>query len=86
MNLQEDVYSGINVTILLHMNNEKIPLKGVTQGDTISPKLYRKTLESRINGEYLNNSRFTDDSFSETEQQQQMTEELHMKVGLKMIK
>jgi len=47
------------------------PRRGVRRGDTISPKLCTAILESvsknlnwsrmKINGEYLNNIRFTDD-------------------------
>ncbi len=70
----EDIYRDSTATIQLHKKSSKIPIrKGVRQGDTISPKLFRACLEEifkklewddmglTIDGEYLNNLRFADD-------------------------
>ena len=68
------------MTVHLHKECEKIWIKrGVSQGDTISPKLFTATLESifrrlnwenkgvKIEGEFLSNLRFADDIFLCTE-------------------
>ena len=68
----------------LHKESEKINIKRVRQGDTISPKLFTSTLESifrrlnwenkglKIDGEYLNHLRFADDIFLCTETPQEL--------------
>ena len=68
------------MTVHLHKECEKSWIKtGVSQGDTISPKLFTATLESifrrlnwenegvKIDGEFLSNLRFADDIFLCTE-------------------
>ncbi len=81
-----------SVTVQLHKDSGKIRIKrGVTQGDTISPKLFTATLESifgrvnrenkgvKIDGEFLSNLHFANDIFlcTETPQElQQMLQEL----------
>ena len=62
------------MTVHLHKESEKIRIKkGVSQGDTISPKLFTATLEMifrrlnwenkgvKIGVEFLSNLRFADD-------------------------
>ena len=77
---------------MLHKESEKIRIKrGVRQGDTISPKLFKATPEStfkrlkwqnkgvKIDGEFLSDLRFADDIFvcPETPQElQHMLQEL----------
>ena len=87
------------MTVHLHKESEKIRImRGVRQGDTISPKLFTATLESifrrlnwehksvKIDGEFLSNLRFADDT--ETPQElQHMLQELSdesRRMGLKM--
>ena len=42
------IYTDSSVTVHLHKESEKIRIKrGVRQGDTISPKLFTATLESK---------------------------------------
>ena len=80
-----------SLTVHMHTESGKIRIKrGVRQGDTISPKLFPATLESikwlnwknkglKIDGEFLSNLRFADDTFlcTETPQElQQMQQEL----------
>ena len=87
-----DIYTDSSVTVHLHKESEKIRIKrGVTQRDTISPKLFTATLKSmfrrlnwenkgvKIDGEFLSNLSFADDIFlcTETPQElQQMLQEL----------
>ena len=99
----KDIYTDSSVTVHLHKESEKIRIKrGVRQGDTISPKLFTATLESifrrlnwenkgvKIDGEFLSNLRFADDTFlcTETPQElQHMLQELSdesRQMGLKM--
>ena len=71
--LSKDIHTDCMATFQLHRNSEKIPIiKGVRQGDAISPKLFTACLEEVfknltwenfgiiVNGEYLNNLRFAD--------------------------
>ena len=40
------IYSNTTSTFKLHKNNNKVPIRrGVPQGDTISPKLFKDVLE-----------------------------------------
>ena len=86
------IYTDSSVSVHLHKESEKIRIKrGVRQGDTISPKLFKATLESifrrlnwenkgvKIDGEFISNLRFADGIFlcTETPQElQQMLQEL----------
>ena len=76
----KNTYTDSSVTVHLRKESEKIGIKrGVTQGDTISPKLFTATLERifrrlnwenkgvKIDGEFLSNIRFDDDIFLCTE-------------------
>ena len=80
-----------SVTVRLHKESEKIRIKrGLTQGDTISHKLFTATLESifmrlnwenkgvTIGGEFLSNIRFADDILlcTETSQKQKLQQML----------
>ena len=99
----KDIYTDSSVTVHLHKEGEKIRIKrGVRQGDTFSPKLFTATLESifrklnwenkgvKIDGEFLSDLRFADDTFlcTETPQElQQMLQELsdeRIRMGIKM--
>ena len=101
--ITKDIYTDSSVTVHLHKESEKIRInRGVRQGATISPKLFTATLESifrrlnwenkgvKIDGEFLSNLRFADDTFlcTETPQElQQMLQELSdesRQMGLKM--
>ena len=99
----KDIYTDSSVTVHLHKESEKIRIKrGVRQGDTISPKLFTATLESifrmlneenrgvKIDGEFLSNLCFADNTFICTEtprELQQLLQELSdesRRMGLKM--
>ena len=83
--IMKDIYTDSSVTVHLHKESEKIRIKReVRQGDTISPKLFKATLESifrrlnwehkgvKIDGEFLSNLRFADDIFLCTETPQEL--------------
>ena len=69
----KEIYTNSSITVHLHKDSNKINIRRVLQGDTISPNLFTVALESifrrltwettglKIDSEYLSHLRLTDD-------------------------